>query len=511
MPVSHLARGAAGIAVFAVLLCSGAEAWARAQTTAPAAETTAEPRGKAWGDLLRRDAEAIHQALRDHHPGSVDALNPGFKDLLARGHALARARAETADTRGHYWWALRQFVAGFDDGHTALSGTPALGGFDAVWPGFETAELNGRHVVVVRDDADAPPAGARLLSCDGIAADELARRNLATFRGLWFLPGQRAAFSGQLLRQAENPYLYRPRTCRFQSEAEVSAREYALNWRPYDEAAAARAAPQRARLPRGGGEPVGVRPIPGGWWIAASSFESDPAAPQAEALTRLVSELEAKSADLARGRTIVLDLRGNGGGSSHWGRAIANAVWGEAHVEAVLAARPDRHFVEWRVSDDNIAHLREVAARFDGVNPELKAWADAAVEGMTAAKAEGRALWRQPRAAPPADAAPPPPPSARAGRIFVVTDAGCGSACLDAADLWLALGAVHVGAETYADSQYMEIREIALPSGYGVLRVPMKVYRDRPRAPNATLKPVHVFEDDLGNTAALQSWILGLP
>lgn len=49
------------------------------------------------------------------------------------------------------------------------------------WPGFATAVQNGRYVVVFVDAArrtQVPPAGARLVGCDGESADQLARKRL---------------------------------------------------------------------------------------------------------------------------------------------------------------------------------------------------------------------------------------------------------------------------------------------------------------------------------------------
>jgi hypothetical protein len=49
------------------------------------------------------------------------------------------------------------------------------------WPGFATALQSGRYVVVYVDAArrgQLPPAGARLIACDGEPAEQLARERL---------------------------------------------------------------------------------------------------------------------------------------------------------------------------------------------------------------------------------------------------------------------------------------------------------------------------------------------
>ena len=128
---------------------------------------------------------------------------------------------------------------------------------------------------------------------------------------------------------------------------------------------------------------------------------------------------------------------------------------------------------------------------------------------MRSAEARGAPLWRaHDPPEPPSAAVPLPPP---AGPVYFITDTGCGSACLDAADLWRALGAVQLGQETSADTLYMDVREDALPSGLSGVAVPMKVYRGRQRGPNVPLRPVHAFAGDMRDTAAREAWVATLP
>jgi hypothetical protein len=98
-----------------------------------------------------------------------------------------------------------------------------------------------------------------------------------------------------------------------------------------------------------------------------------------------------------------------------------------------------------------------------------------------------------------------------AGPVWLVTDASCGSACLDAVDLWRALGAVHVGRTTGADTRYLDVRQRRRPSGVTAKAMPMKVYRGRPRGANEPVVPVHRFDGDIADTAALEAWLASLP
>jgi len=143
------------------------------------------------------------------------------------------------------------------------------------------------------------------------------------------------------------------------------------------------------------------------------------------------------------------------------------------------------------------------------ISREAKDWADWTVAGMRAARAAGRPLWREPDEVDAATtaAAPVSPPA----RGLVLTDRGCGSACLDAVDLWRALGAVQVGQETSGDTLYMDVRRDPLPGGMGDALVPMKMYRGRPRGSNVPWVPAHRYIGDMRDTPALERWIAALP
>ena len=66
------------------------------------------------------DAQAIHDIFMDSHPGTFDKLNPGFKIYLEDGLKLAKSRAKNVDDKYGWWWALRAYVNGFNDGHVSI-------------------------------------------------------------------------------------------------------------------------------------------------------------------------------------------------------------------------------------------------------------------------------------------------------------------------------------------------------------------------------------------------------
>ncbi|MAK65346.1 MAG: hypothetical protein CMF75_11505, partial [Maricaulis sp.] len=68
----------------------------------------------------------------------------------------------------------------------------------------------------------------------------------------------------------------------------------------------------------------------------------------------------------------------------------------------------------------------------------------------------------------------------------------------------------HVGGETYADSAYMELRQLDLPSGRARLGLPIKVYRGRPRASGETYSPDIAYTGRDLSTPAIEAWLEAL-
>lgn len=135
-----------------------------------------------------------------------------------------------------------------------------------------------------------------------------------------------------------------------------------------------------------------------------------------------------------------------------------------------------------------------------------------AATGIAEAHAAGHALWREPDDLYHSPSTPHgsmvSPPTAP---VYVLTDWSCGSACLDAVDLWKALGAIQVGQETSTDTLYMDVRQDALPGGRVRVNIPMKVYRGRHRESNEPQVPRFTYSGDMSDTARLETWIAGLP
>lgn len=69
-------------------------------------------------------------------------------------------------------------------------------------------------------------------------------------------------------------------------------------------------------------------------------------------------------------------------------------------------------------------------------------------------------------------------------------------------------GALHVGSTTNADTRYIDVGSVMLPSGLK-LWVPLKVWVGRRRQDNVPYVPQIKYHQDLDDTKAVQDWVLG--
>ncbi len=472
-------------------------------TEKPAAKTDMRaPRD--WSATLIADAQSLRDTVIDSHPGAYDKLNPQFRAHVEQGLADANARAAQTKDAGGWWWALRAYIASFDDGHVQIGYYDTSFAFPTKWPGFLTGYNGSNQIVAVRDESDpaTPPVGARLVACDGETADVLAQRRIGTFRGRWFLESQRVTYGSLLFVDIQNPYLTPQRSCQFDNGGQVTT--YNLNWRSIDDTMLGK---YRQAMAQTSHDDFGRHAVAGGGvWVSMPDFEGDPDSNAYKHLTPLIAQMNTDQMALRNASFIVLDLRGNGGGSSVWSEHIARTLWGDAWIAAHRPAAVQA--IDWRASDGNIANMQAYidTAQKVGGDKEMEAWAQPVITGMKAAKAAGQPYWHQGNDRPeaPRDMSAVNPMH---GKVYVITDPICASACLDAVDLWKALGAVQIGRETSADTDYMEVRSEILTSGLAGIAVPTKVWRGRAPGSNVPQRPDHLFDGNMADEAALLTWL----
>ena len=228
--------------------------------------------GRDWGAALSMDAKALHEAVAIDHPGPVNPADPGLGAVNDAQLARALKRAMAAKTYADYFYAIQEYTAALNDGHLSFGVWGATTDEIRRWPGFLTRyDGNGQQTVFASEPWSGVPLGARLVSCDGLSADELARNRVGSRFGRWNLNSQRLTFGALTFLDTGDPYVGTVRQCRFVSGGKTL--NVLLQWR----------APQgnlfeRYQLfpPRGKATAEWWRLPDGTEWIAIPSFDGNP-------------------------------------------------------------------------------------------------------------------------------------------------------------------------------------------------------------------------------------------
>jgi hypothetical protein len=431
----------------------------------------------------------------------VDEHNPEFRHWFVDGYHRALARVPEVKGFGAYQHVLRLYVQGFADEHLNLNfwldfRWHQWAGIVLAWNG---AAFELRHAA---DDVGLAP-GAVLEGCDGRSAEALWESNVAPFYARAELPANRFRHAAKLLLGNGNPLVERPSRCTFVIADERV--EHELRWRsspPADlQHALSAGAPQGRALEL---RAFGQR----GAWLTLPSFGV-----QGDAVATLRDTLAAlavyRDADF-----VVVDVRGNGGGSSYWSEPFVRALYGDAFFERLSFEQRQRTadaYVDHRVSAENLLHFESLLPMISeqaGEDSEMYRYFTGLVDGMRAALYKGEPLFRVRRDEDAAAEQPPAEPAFR-GRLIYLTDSVCVSACLDFSDVVMALPRVtHVGQPTSADTTYMETRGVTLPSNIGGLTFATKVYRGLSRGETGYYAPQRPYIGDISDTPRVEAWLL---
>ncbi|QEL56527.1 S41 family peptidase [Chromobacterium paludis] len=448
--------------------------------------------GEDWQALAREQLAFAHQTLVDAHPGAIDSENPGFRRWLEQGYAEALRLTREVRSQEQVLGPLQYYLVGFQDVHVVLSASPKMRFYR--WQGWTAKPQGDRWLVdaVAKDWPTAlPPQGAQWLSCDGKPAEAALRQDVMPYldrreplEGQRWELGRYAAMQSAQLR-ALSPL---PASCRFRL-ADGSEKDYAMSARRFD----------RSPLPPPASFKPEIRDLgEGRYWVQVADFM-----PQGERIQQMQNVIAGMQA-LRSAKLIVLDTRGNRGGSSQYATDLLESLYGKDDA-AWLERRADGDsYIEWRVSAAS-ERYPQVALAYPGLPAATRVWAEKLQKRLTQARKEGREWLRE----DDSDAVKAPATFAGKPRIAWITRSDCASSCLMFADLVKQIpGSVQLGQMTNADTTYMDVTSEPLPSGLGVLHLPMKVIRHRPRASNQPYLPDAHYDGDIDDTKALQAWVL---
>lgn len=433
---------------------------------------------KQWAAAAVKDIQTAYTLTLENHPGMHDPLNPEFSANLQEALALGLKLAAKVNNAASYQAALHAFNARIHDGHAGLRvRLPATLQAARQWPGFTTV-WRGQSLWVHQSSVAGVPPGAEILACDGRWIRDLIERNVFAFGAY----GGRREEAGNWWDEARevfldmgNPFIARPQSCTLRLANRTKT--LSLTWTELSKQG-------ELWLSQANGESTVVglsEPAPGLVWIALPSFATNPV--QHAAYQALYTTLKTTPERWQQARAVVLDLRHNQGGSSYWSRQLANILWGEAEVESRMAAFHAKVSIHWRASAGNLQHVEDTLANFkrQGREHEIKDWIEVA-QGMRAAMQTGQPLFVESGPTAPA-------PGKRANHtpafnkpVYVVVPGSCGSACLDALDVFTRFdNTILVGAPSAGDSTYMEARYVTAPSGLARVVIPNKIWVGRTR------------------------------
>jgi len=455
-----------------------------------------------WRALAAADLESARAAIRAGHPGYIDEQNPAFRAWEAKGYDEARALLPRVNSYDSMLSAVRYYIAGFQDGHLGYSDNIRKDS-ELISAGWALAYAGGAYRVtgvMPKWGKPLPPVGAELVACDGVQPEQLLRQLSRYYDGR-DLPGVHHDLAPLLT--AESMPGEELKECSFRT-AQGKMRKFAQHYAKAkfeDVMAMNRTAPRPARL-------NAYTLQDGVLWLRAGNFQPDrEAAQQIEKMLEELPRLEGV-------RTIVFDSRGNGGGNSEFGERFFNAATGGLAMDAADESAVPHSFAQWRVSDAAIAgmdfRLERIGAA-QGKDSQDYKWVAELRERILKAKADGLP-WAEQAGDPRLSRADIAARHGRlrrfSGKVVLVTDEHCASACLDFADLVRSVpGAIHMGQATSADTLYMDIGRVTLPSG-NVLILPLKVWRNRLRGNNEVLQPDVPLQVDIRDDAAVRKAVL---
>ncbi len=200
---------------------------------------------------------------------------------------------------------------------------------------------------------------------------------------------------------------------------------------------------------------------------------------------------------------IIFDLRGNTGGNSNYGNQIAKALFGNDYLNLKMCEYSKNIYVDWRATEDNLDHMKQLSLKF----PD-QTWIKTTSSGIQKALLNNKNYYR---VASNNNCSTNKKVKVKTeAKIIVIIDSYNVSAALDFIDtLKLATNnVVLIGKKTKADSLYMEVRTVNLPSNLGKFSFPIKVFRNRKRGnkepyiPDVKFDEIHdnkILEDFISN------------
>jgi hypothetical protein len=460
----------------------------------------APAKNNAWSIILNEDLDRVIDILSRDYSASVDTQNREFSRLKDEAIKRARAQAVHVDSFSAYSAVMKRFAGTFEDEHFRinLNVNPVRVKWPRVLLGFD----KGKYSVLLSEIPDIK-IGSEVSSCDGVPVDTWIRTEIIPYaEGVPSLEADVVADTPLLLVNDGNPFIVRPKQC------VVDGHPLTLAWEdvPY--------ADLRARIIAA---TLGTYKPAYGWhnfadhgvWIQIPSFN-----PKTEHDLEAFRSIIADAPSFRDRSIIVFDVRRNGGGNSEWFMRLLTSLYGPDMVRFYAREKPQlvREYVATSEVAQFYADLSTREEHTLGKSlPTPGDTADVAAH-VRQALAEGKPTYlelSEESRQPPIPTVPPVNPIH--AKVYVLTDYGCGSACLSFLDEMTRFpNVMQVGLPTHADRPYTNPMVTVLPSGLASLSSGTMIRRHRTRGANQPWIPKYRFEGNIGDTTALEQWIVKL-
>ncbi|MEN5231088.1 hypothetical protein [Brevundimonas naejangsanensis] len=448
-----------------------------------------------WRQMAEVDSAAALQLITENHPGARPELgDASFQQrLAAAAHHVEQRLPEVRNFDG-YSALMAGLAADFADGH--IWSRSRVQKQTLQWTGV----LLKREGQVWRVGSVLPEArlpdiqNARLVECDRVDAEHWADARIRLFVAGEPNEAQRVEAAGRLLTDDGNPFLKRPEQCTFETTG--GARE-SITFR-WGQGPTSFVNERIEALQRRAADGYSLTPWRNGYWIRLSGLDDD-----AEAVVATVQQAETQ---LRNSTNVILDLRGNGGGDSRYGDAIATTLFGADRVREVATQGSACVGAFWRASAQNIAALKSFRDARTRTDAKTSAALGEVVEGMEKSLANGEPFWPNLPVCAVDQALPiVAAHSPSDAKVVIITDHLCFSSCLVTVDLFRKLGALHVGEATDVSSRYMEVRTILLPSGLRDFSTLQKIAVGLPDF--GPYSPDIPYPGEMADDEALKTWL----
>jgi hypothetical protein len=463
-----------------------------------------------WREKTLNDLQKIRSTLEANHPAfkiSQESPEKDFLEWFESGFKIAKRRAEKVDSLFGYYFTLRAYGIGFKDEHLVVQ----VASFDRFkeqmkfrWPGFavQLSEKNQIRISSINPLVanQVPPVGAVLLSCDGRESEAILNENVYPFYGDKRILKNRATFVPRIFVDSGNPFIQLPKACLFQKEGNTQS--YPIKWTSisFEELWPKIDVSYDFKM-----QSTAAKTLDGDiHWVSLPTFAPNPKGEQN--LRNIISEAKKNR----KHKSLVVDLRGNGGGSSTWGMDVLKGYFGEEYIDEIQnqSQKTSQETYEYRVSKENLKYFEDLLGNatknisktdtfFIRVASEMRTALNVGKEvisiklsDLDVQKSQGNKIQFL-------------------GKVFVLTDMYCASACLSVLDtIRLIPGAVHVGQETSADAVFMQstfptaLSDPMIRFSFPVLRI-----RNRTRGNNSPVVPEVLFDGDMSNSTQIEQWI----